>query len=165
MKLPVLYRKRFIPNEIVCLKDDTILHCDDTLIITSWRTLKPRHDIARGISAYFTTEGFKVSKVYNSRDELVYWYCDIVQTRKDPEQNQIIFEDLLLDVILKPNGAVRVMDMAELADALAIGLIPSDTAQKALRTADHLLDLIDAGQFAAYMDIVNHAEASRMAVL
>ena len=50
MKKPVLFRKRYIPSEIVELKDDIILYRDDSMLITRWTTLKPRHDIAGGIS-------------------------------------------------------------------------------------------------------------------
>lgn len=158
MDLPALYRRRFIPEETVYLKDDVILHYSDTLIITSWRTLKPRSDIARGISAYFMEEGFKVSKIYNRREELVYWYCDIIQTKKQPEDNSIVFEDLLLDVLLYSDGFIKVLDMDEIADALEAGLITNDMAFYALRTADKLLSLIYSGRFSPYMDIVNEAE-------
>ena len=59
-----LYRKRYIPNESILLKDDNILFADDKLIITSWKTLKPRKDISYGYSAYFIDKGFKVSKMF-----------------------------------------------------------------------------------------------------
>lgn len=158
MDLPALYRKRYIPEETINLKDDTILHYDDTLIITSWRTLKPRSDIARGISAYFMEEGLKISKIYNRREELVYWYCDIIQTNKQPGQNAIIFEDLLLDILLYPDGYVKVLDMDELADAVEAGLITAETSHRALRTASRFLNLIYAGRFTPYMDTVTEAE-------
>lgn len=50
MNHPALYRKRFIPDETVELKDDLILLISKDLIITSWDVLKPRRDISRGIS-------------------------------------------------------------------------------------------------------------------
>ena len=48
-----LFRKRFIPEEIIELKNDNIIHFKDNIIITKWDVLKPRHDINNGISAYF----------------------------------------------------------------------------------------------------------------
>ncbi|MBQ2320552.1 MAG: DUF402 domain-containing protein, partial [Lachnospiraceae bacterium] len=61
-----LFRRRFIPEEIVELKDDKILSIDKTnnIIITKWNVLKPRNDIDHGISAYFINDGIKVSKIF-----------------------------------------------------------------------------------------------------
>lgn len=44
-----LFRRRFIPEEIVELKDDKILSMDknNNIIITKWNVLKPRNDIDR----------------------------------------------------------------------------------------------------------------------
>ena len=47
-----LYRKRYIPDEIVYLANDTIAHLDDDIIVTTWKTLKPRKDFAYGTSIY-----------------------------------------------------------------------------------------------------------------
>ena len=67
-----LYRKRYIPNECILLKNDRILKVENNLILTCWNTLKPRKDISFGYSAYFIDKGFKVSKMYNEKKELVY---------------------------------------------------------------------------------------------
>ena len=48
-----LYRRRYMPDEIVELKDDEILHIDDEIIVTKWNVLKPRKDIDHGISIYY----------------------------------------------------------------------------------------------------------------
>ena len=59
-----LYRRRYIPNELTHLKDDRILQYDPgKLLITEWKTLKPRKDFARGVSAFFLDRGIKVSKL------------------------------------------------------------------------------------------------------
>ena len=160
MELPKLYRRRFIPEELIYLKDDVILHYGDNLIITGWTTLKPRCDIARGISAYYTEEGFKISKVYNKQEELVYWYCDIIRTVREPDENQIIFEDLLLDIVLYDNGFVKVLDLGELASAREQRLISEETALLALHTADRLLGLIYDEHFSNYRLPIIKAEAA-----
>ena len=67
-----LFRRRYIPDEIKELKDDIVLSADDKMILTKWNVLKPRKDIARGVSAYFLDKGIKVSKVYDAEDNLVY---------------------------------------------------------------------------------------------
>ena len=140
-----LYRRRFIPNELKLLTDDKILHIDDNLIITSWTTLKPRSDFASGISAYYRKEGFKISRHYGADGTFTRWYCDIVT--ESQTGNEITFSDLLIDVVIFPDGTVRVVDLDEAADALEQKLITSDMLMQALRSTDKLLSYIHQGRF------------------
>ena len=55
--------------------------------------------------------------------------------------------DLLVDVIVYPDGFVRVVDLDELADALRDKLITQEDLQLALRRLDKLLSLIYKGAF------------------
>lgn len=139
-----LYRRRFIPDETVLLKDDIILHMDDSLIITSWKTLKPRSDFASGISAYFRKEGFKISKHFGLDGSFTRWYCDIIE--ESPSPDGLIFSDLLIDIIVFPDGTVRVVDLDEAADALEQKLITSDMLMRALRSTNKLLSCIHHGK-------------------
>ncbi len=143
----ILYRKRLIPDECVLLKDDTVLHFDEDTIITSWNTLKPRKDIHHGYSCYFLKEGFKVSKFYRADNTLLYWYCDIVSYDYQKENNTYIVTDLLADVIIYPDGFVKVVDIDELAIALEKKLIDEATLQKALLQLNHLLQIIYDDKF------------------
>lgn len=154
-----LYRKRYIPNESILLKDDNILFADDKLIITSWKTLKPRKDISYGYSAYFMDKGFKISKMFHADGHLVYWYCDIIDTEYQKETNTYVFQDLLADVLIYPDGSVKVVDLDEIADLLEKGIIDSTTASKALRILNGLLTLIYEGTFSEYQQIINNIEA------
>lgn len=140
-----LYRKRFIPNELTLLKDDKILHMDDNVIITSWATLKPRPDFASGISAYYRKEGFKISRHYGTDGTFTRWYCDIIA--ESDEQNRIIFSDLLIDVVIFPDGTVRVVDLDEAADALQQELITAEMLAQALRSTNKLLTYIHQDRF------------------
>ncbi len=158
MNVPALYRRRFIPNELIQLKDDIILVMEKDLIITKWVTLHPRKDIARGISAFYLDKGIKVSKIFDKQDQLVYWYCDIIQTKTENEKNTVIIEDLLIDVILDNDGNVRIMDLDELADALDQQLITQQEATYALRTLHYLLNIISNNQFNLLQDPVNQVE-------
>ena len=158
MAEPKLYRRRFIPQELIYLKDDVILVMEPELIITKWRTLHPRHDIARGISAFYPDQGFKISKLYDEEDRIVYWYCDIIQVKTEPDKNAVIIEDLLIDVILYEDGSIRILDLDELADALEQELITQEEATYALRTVNSLLKLIYEGQFHTLQEPVNNAE-------
>lgn len=140
-----LYRKRFIPDELKLLADDKILHVDDDLIITSWNTLKPRSDFASGISVYYRKEGFKISRHYGADGTFTRWYCDIVAETQTADG--LIFSDLLIDVVIFPDGTVRVVDLDEAADALEQKLITSDMLMQALRSTDKLLSYIHRGKF------------------
>ena len=52
-----LYRRRYIPNEIIYLKDDKILYADNEKIVTRWKALRLRPDFYGGISVCYIKEG------------------------------------------------------------------------------------------------------------
>lgn len=142
MHKPTLYRKRFIPNEKINLKDDEILFINDEVIVTKWKALKQRNDFTNGISVYFLKKGYKVSKFMNDLGELVYYYCDIIDTVYNEADNCYTFIDLLADVIIYENGFVKVLDLGEITDALDKGLIDIKITKKALKRVDELLEKI-----------------------
>lgn len=155
---PNLYRKRIIPEEMILLKDDEILHLDSRIIVTKWDSLKPRKDFSNGISAYFLEDGFKVSKIFNKHNKLIYWYCDIIETEYNAQTNTYIFTDLLADVVVYPDDTLHVLDLDEIGDALEKGLIHEATAIKALRLCDRLLNTIYEGSFKKYTNIIDRYE-------
>ena len=108
--MTTLFRKRLIPDECVSLKDDIIIHQDDSHIITSWKTFHPKAEFSHGISYYLINDGFKVSKFYKEDNSLAYIYCDIIDTAYDAGTDTYVFTDLLADVIIENSGFVRVVD-------------------------------------------------------
>lgn len=144
---PVLYRRRIIPDECILLKDDQILSCNEHFILTSWNALKPRSDLHHGFSCYFLKKGIKLSKFYREDNSLICWYADIVSYDYDPVANVLTSTDLLVDVIIEPDGFVRIDDLDELAHALEEGLIDTETVKFCLRTVDGLLKVIYRGGF------------------
>src|SRR5690554_4083046 len=94
-----IFRKRFIPDDFIHLKDDIILFMDKDLIITKWRPLRPKKNISGGVSAYYMNHGIKVSKIYNKNEQLIYWYCDIIQIKPGKNPRSLVYEDLLIDVV------------------------------------------------------------------
>ena len=147
MTNPTLYRRRIIPDECVMLKDDIILYCSRERIVTSWNTLHPKKDLHHGMSCYFLQEGFKVSKFCHEDDSLLYLYCDIVDFNYHPGDNSLIVTDLLADVIIYPDGFVKVVDLDELVAALESRSISLDTLKSSLMRLDKLLNLIYSNQF------------------
>ena len=107
-----IYRKRLIPEECILLKDDIIVEQNDDYILTKWKTLNPKTTFSHGCSCYYLKEGFKISKFYRHDGSLLYWYCDIVEYTRRPEDNALIVTDLLADIILYPDGRMHVVDLA-----------------------------------------------------
>ena len=147
MTNPTLYRRRIIPEECILLKDDVIVSCDEEHIITNWQALHPKKDLHHGSSCYFLKEGIKVSKFCLKDDSLLYWYCDIVDFDYNPVENTLIVTDLLADVIIYPDGFVKVVDLDELVTALESRSISLDTLKSSIKKLDYLLKIIYSGNF------------------
>ena len=142
-----LYRKRIIPEQCFLLKDDVIERADDEMVITTWNTLNPKMDFSHGASCYYLKQGIKVSKFYRHDGSLLYWYCDIVDYDYDEAEGAITATDLLADVIVFPDGHMKVVDLDEMADALDNGLITPQLLSKALRRLHDLLTMIYRDKF------------------
>lgn len=144
---PVLYRKRIIPEECILLKDDIPLEVSDNIIVTKWNALKPKRELHHGFSCYFLRQGFKVSKFCREDNSLLYWYCDIVDYDYDEETNTLVTTDLLADVIIYPDGFVKVIDLDELALAAEKNICAPSQILLALKNLDRLLHMIYDDKF------------------
>jgi len=150
-----LFRKRLIPAECIPLKNDIIVEANQEVIITKWNTINPKTTFDHGCSCYFLEEGYKVSKFYRSDGSLLYWYCDIVDYDLNEKENILTVTDLLADVIIYPDGRVKVMDLDELADAFDSGLITPELLSAGLRRLHNLLSLIDRDKFDRLQEHLN----------
>ena len=124
-----IYRRRVIPAECLLLKDDTIVHQDSEVVITKWNTLNPKTSFSHGSSCYFLTD------------------------------RSLIVTDLLADVIVHPVGAVKVVDLDELAEAMEQNLITKEQTAHCLRSLNRLLSLIYQGRFG---DLQNRLNSLRL---
>ncbi len=156
MTYPTLYRKRIIPEECIHLKDDIILTCNDDILLTKWNTLKPKKELHHGYSCYFLKEGFKVSQFLREDNSLLFWYCDIVEYLFDKENNALTTLDLLADIVVCPDGFVKVLDLDELADALEQGTLSQDLLKKCLNRLNRLLEIIYSGNFCTLQKYINN---------
>ena len=147
MAISKLYRRRLIPAECLPLNDDIIVEQNEEVLITKWKTLRPKPEFSHGCSCYFLQEGIKVSKIYRSDGSLVYWYCDIVDYDYDANNQSLTVIDLLADVILYPDGHMEVVDLDELAEAMERGLITKEQMTTCLRNLNHLLSMIYRDKF------------------
>lgn len=145
-----LYRRRYIPDELIYLKNDKILSIDDERIVTKWNVLTPRHDFTHGASCYFIKEGFKVSKFLDKDGNILYWYCDIIETEINNDKTNYIFNDLLIDVIVNEDGFVKVVDLDEVGKALKEKIMNEELIIKAMERVSNLLNIIYSGNFKNY---------------
>ncbi|MFV0315259.1 MAG: DUF402 domain-containing protein [Anaerotignum sp.] len=142
-----LYRRRFVPNETIYLKDDEILYRDEEIIITKWVVFRPKEEFDHGVSCYYLKKGFKISKFLNNKNETVYYYCDIIETEYKEKENTYIFHDLLADVIVYNDGFVKVVDLEELSDCLDSDIISVERVKNTLRQLNDLLQIIYTNGF------------------
>jgi len=152
MDYPVLYRKRLIPMECIPLKDDEILYMDSDIIVTGWKTLKPRKDFHHGYSCYFLNKGYKVSQFIKEDNTLAYWYCDIVTYEWNKKDNVLTVVDLLADVVVKPDGIMNVLDIDELCEAKEKNLISEEQFFISVKQLGTLIKLIQDGDFKLLSD-------------
>lgn len=158
MNTPILYRKRLIPMECILLKKDLVLRREENYLITKWDTIRPKKSLSHGLSAFFWDKGIKVSKFYDHQNQLICWYCDIITYEYEKETDTYLTIDLLADVIVYPDGTVKVVDLDELADALEQKLITQDMLLTALRQLNALLQIIYSGRFYELQKYINDAE-------
>ena len=62
--------------------------------------------------------------------------------QKGPEENSILTLDLLADVVIYPDGKIRILDLDELAEAFEKGLINEALLKTALHSLGNLMDAI-----------------------
>lgn len=142
-----IFRKRMLPEEMIELKKDELVFVNDEILITRWEALRPKSDLHHGCSCYFLKGGYKVSKFYLEDGTLMYWYCDIISHEYDMKEDSHIFTDLLADVIVYPDGLVKIVDLDELAEAFKRGSLDSEKMYRCLNQLHALLEIIYSGRF------------------
>ena len=103
---PTLYRKRLIPNECIRLDQDKVLLRNEHLLVTRWHTIRPKKELDHGISCFLLDKGWKISRFLNREDQLICWYCDIIDWTHDPNTDTYVFTDLLADVLIYPSASL-----------------------------------------------------------
>lgn len=143
---PTLYRKRLIPNECIRLDQDDILLRSEQMLVTRWHTIRPKKELDHGVSCFLLDKGWKISRFLTKDDQLICWYCDIIDWSYAPDTDTYIFTDLLADVLLYPSGEIHVVDLDEIADALEQGLLNQEQVCLCMRRLNALLQEIYTGR-------------------
>lgn len=142
-----IFRRRYVPNEIVDISNDKVIYRDSEKLITKWVPIKPREDFASGESCVYFNYGWKISKFYNEDGSLKYWYCDIINYEYYEEEDKYIFNDLLLDVVIYEDGHYEILDEEELEEALRNGIVTQEIAEEAKLKLNNLLQIIKENKF------------------
>ena len=89
---------------------------------------------------------------------MLYWYCDIIDVHYDKENGRLIATDLLADVLIYPDGFVKVVDLDEITQAYDYGILSIDMMKTSINRLNHLLTLIYSGEFKTYQEYLNQYE-------
>ena len=125
------------------------------MLVTSWKTIRPKKEMDHGFSCYYLKEGYKVSRFYRADHSLYCCYCDIISPYYEENTNSLTVTDLLVDVIVAPDGFVKVADVDELVTALNAQLLSLEQLKAALDSLARLLSLIYAGRSVPFSLIKN----------
>lgn len=134
-------RKRFIPEEestYLATRCCMTTGAPDRDALASDRA---RNDIGWGFSYIWILRHYKISAVFDRTGKFKYWYCDVIKTEYEKDKNKYVFTDLLIDVVIEPDGTCRVLDEDELQEALLRGFISAEDVKIAQETRDALLRL------------------------
>lgn len=93
-----------------------------------------------------------ITAMMNEKNDILVWYIDMIAAQGVDTDGIPYFDDLYLDLIVFPNGEIKVDDMDELEEALRQQDITQEQFDLAIRTADELKDrlLCDIDFFREY---------------
>lgn len=98
------------------------------------------------LTYYFVRKGYTISKVFHRSGEFMYYYCDVMDMRQ-VSRTRYVMVDLLLDMIVYPDGRYHVIDIDEFATAIEKGQLKRRQQVHALRTLDKMIRLQTQRQF------------------
>ncbi len=87
----------------------------------------------------FENQNWWLTAMFNPAGECIQYYFDITKQSVADGENSY-FDDLMLDIIVQPDGRSALLDMDELAEALAKGNISEEDYALAIKTSNEMLD-------------------------
>ena len=95
-----------------------------------------------------------ITVMYNELEEIVQYYFDITDTNTILDNGESWFYDLILDIVVLPDGKRFLLDEDELSEALRDNIITRKQYDKAYLTANNIMKEID-GKVEYLQDIYN----------
>ena len=119
IKFNKMYKPYMVENVNLCIADDNY----------KW------------LEFYDYNKKYKLTAMYNEKNEIVEWYFDIA--RKIGNENGIPYEDdLYLDVVLTPTEEIILLDEKELKEALDRMEITTTEYENAYKEAEKLIEML-----------------------
>ncbi len=79
-----------------------------------------------------------ITAMMNEKNDILVWYIDMIAAQGIDTDGVPYFDDLYLDLIVLPDGEIKVDDMDELEEALRQGDITQEQFKLAIDTAEDL---------------------------
>lgn len=79
-----------------------------------------------------------ITAMLNEKDDILLWYIDMIAKQGIDADGVPYFDDLYLDLVVYPNGEIKMDDMDELKEALYQKDITQEQFDLAVNTADEL---------------------------
>ncbi|MBD5531318.1 MAG: DUF402 domain-containing protein [Lachnospiraceae bacterium] len=105
------------------LGGEEIVVCDGGI---KWLSILPQNDF------------YCITAMMNEKSDILLWYIDMIAGQGTDTDGMPWFDDLYLDLVVYPNGEIKVDDMDELEEALRQKDITQEQFDLALHTADQL---------------------------
>ena len=88
-------------------------------------------------------QDYWLTVMYNEKEELVQYYFDVTDSNTILDNGESRFTDLMLDVVVLPDGKIILLDEDDLEEALQGGEITQEQFDKAYGVARQLMEELD----------------------
>lgn len=88
-----------------------------------------------------------LSAAFNDKGELIELYFDITDGNRFDDSYNPEFTDMFLDVVVTPDGGIRILDRDELDEALSAGAITEREYADAIAHCEELCNLLSNSKF------------------
>ena len=124
-------------KQIWRFNEQDIIVCDKG---RKWLSILPKNDF------------YCITAMMNEKNEILLWYIDMIAGQGIDEEDVPYFDDLYLDLVVYPDGTIKVDDVDELEQALVKKDITQEQFELAICTSEKLKSglLRDIGKFREY---------------
>lgn len=102
---------------------EDIIVCDNGL---KWLSILPQNDF------------YCITAMMNTNNDILLWYIDMIAEQGIDADGIPYFDDLYLDLVVYPDGTIKVDDMDELEEALSLKDITQEQFSLAISTSNKL---------------------------
>ena len=110
-------------KQIWTFNGEDIIVCDSGL---KWLSILPRNDF------------YCITAMMNADNDVLLWYIDMIAEQGMDVDGIPYFDDLYLDLVVYPDGTIKVDDMDELEEALLMKDITQERYNLAISTSKRL---------------------------